>query len=91
MPVKYLDSRHAKESWHELLDTVAKGQIDIVITHHGKPLATMIRYEDYAVLLDELTRLREEKLELYQTMLASEPILRREWDTREEDAAWAGL
>jgi len=27
----------------------------------------------------------------YQTMIASEEILRREWDTPEEDAAWAHL
>ncbi|OIO91310.1 MAG: hypothetical protein AUK02_00045 [Anaerolineae bacterium CG2_30_58_95] len=29
--------------------------------------------------------------EAYQTMLASESILRKEWDTPEEDAAWANL
>ena len=27
----------------------------------------------------------------YATMLASETVLRREWDTPEEDAAWANL
>ena len=26
-----------------------------------------------------------------QTMLASEAVLRRDWDTPEEDAAWADL
>ncbi|MBE9171300.1 hypothetical protein IQ238_28670 [Pleurocapsales cyanobacterium LEGE 06147] len=29
--------------------------------------------------------------EAFQTMLASEAVLRREWDTPEEDAAWAHL
>ncbi len=27
----------------------------------------------------------------FQTMLASEAVLRRDWDTPEEDAAWAHL
>jgi hypothetical protein len=35
--------------------------------------------------------LRETISEPYQTMLASESILRREWDRPEEDAAWANL
>ena len=35
--------------------------------------------------------LREAKTESYQTMLASEPVLRRDWDRLEEDEAWAGL
>jgi hypothetical protein len=29
--------------------------------------------------------------EAYQTMLASERVLRRDWDLPEEDAAWANL
>jgi len=35
--------------------------------------------------------LRETVSEPYQTMLASESILRRDWDRTEEDAAWANL
>jgi hypothetical protein len=33
----------------------------------------------------------ESELESYHTMLASENVLRREWDTPEEDEAWAHL
>ena len=29
--------------------------------------------------------------ESFQTMLASEAVLRRDWDSPEEDAAWADL
>lgn len=29
--------------------------------------------------------------DVYETMLASEELLRRDWDTPEEDAAWASL
>jgi hypothetical protein len=35
--------------------------------------------------------LRETISESYQTMLASESVLRRDWDRPEEDAAWANL
>jgi len=35
--------------------------------------------------------LRETISEPYQAMLASESILRRDWDRPEEDAAWANL
>ncbi len=35
--------------------------------------------------------LRETISEPYQTMLASESILQRDWDRPEEDAAWANL
>ena len=38
----------------------------------------------------ELT-LRESVSEAYQTMLASEAVLRRDWDRPEEDEAWADL
>jgi hypothetical protein len=34
---------------------------------------------------------REGLSESLQTMLASEQVLRRDWDTPEEDAAWADL
>ncbi len=35
--------------------------------------------------------LHEPHAEGYQTMLASETVLRRDWDLPEEDAAWANL
>lgn len=46
----------------------------------------------YAVRLTNVKRmcvLKEQ--EVFQTMLASEAVLRREWDTPEEEAAWAHL
>jgi prevent-host-death family protein len=91
MSIKTLDSRTAGENWRDLLDSATSGLTDIVITRHGKPVTVMIRYKDYAALQDELIRLRTQKLEVYQAMLASEQVLRREWDTPEEDAAWANL
>ncbi len=33
----------------------------------------------------------EGQSDAYQTMLASEAVLRRDWDQPEEDAAWADL
>ncbi len=46
-----------------------------------------------AIVLEFVTALGERPLdsEAFQTMLASEAVLRRDWDTPEEDAAWAHL
>jgi prevent-host-death family protein len=90
MTVRTLESRAAREQWRDLLDAAA-GQTDIIITRYGKPMTAMIRYEDYLLLREELRKLRAEQSESYQTMLASENVLRREWETPDEDAAWADL
>ena len=52
--------------------------------------------EKLAVVLDFVAYLAERDAQLSgsearQTMLASEQVLRRDWDTPEEDAAWADL
>lgn len=91
MTVKTLESRAARENWRDLLDSATAGQADVIITRYGKPVTAMIRYEDYVALQDELLRLRAEQSEAYQTMLASESTLAKEWDSPEEDEAWADL
>lgn len=49
--------------------------------------------EELAMVLRFVTSLSERPAEsgALQTMLASEAVLRRDWDTPEEDAAWAHL
>lgn len=56
--------------------------------------------EKLAVVYDFVSYLSERELRLalkdrpseaYQTMFASEQVLKREWDTPEEDEAWADL
>lgn len=49
--------------------------------------------EKLAVVLDFVSYLadREHFSEAVQTMLASESVLRRDWDTPEEDEAWVHL
>ena len=39
----------------------------------------------------DLGPIAQESSGTYQTMLASESVLRRDWDQPEEDAAWANL
>lgn len=49
---------------------------------------------DFVAYLAERERnrlLEDEDSDAFQTMLASEAVLRRDWDTPEEDAAWAHL
>ena len=50
-------------------------------------------YDFVAYLSERELRLalKDRPSEAYQTMVASEQILIREWDTPEEDAAWADL
>ena len=45
------------------------------------------------VVLDFVSYLAERQLasESFQTMLASEPVLRRDWERSEEEAVWAHL
>ncbi len=49
--------------------------------------------EKLAVVYEFVNRLAEggDMSESYKTMLASEAVLRRDWDRPEEDAAWADL
>ncbi len=49
--------------------------------------------EKLAVVYDFVSYLAErgQGSEAFQTMLASEAVLRRDWDSPEEDAAWADL
>lgn len=91
MTTKTVESRAARENWRDLLDTTTAGQADVIITRYGKPVTVMIRYEDYVAVQEELVRLRAQQSEAYQTMLASESMLSREWNSPEEDEAWADL
>ena len=72
--------------------------VDVVVTRYNKPVVTMVSYEDYLIVQDELARRRTERKTLQQlegeslaTMIAAERVLAREWDTRVEDEAWADL
>ena len=49
--------------------------------------------EKLAAVYEFVSRLAErgERAESLNTMLASEAVLRRDWDRPEEDAAWADL
>jgi len=91
MTMRVLESRAARENWRDALDAATSGRADIVITRYGKPVTAMIRYEDYLAVQEELIKLRARQSEAYQTMLASEPALSTEWNSPEEDEAWADL
>jgi len=98
MAVKVFDSNQARNNWREMLDTVLTGETDVVITRYNKPVATIVAYEDYLAIRDELAKRRAERRarrqvasETLATMIASERVLAREWETPEEDEAWADL
>jgi prevent-host-death family protein len=98
MTVKTVDSNEARNNWREMLDTVMAQDVDIVVTRYNKPVVTMVSYEDYLIVQDDLVRRRAERKTRQQleseslaTMIAAERVLAREWDTPEEDEAWADL
>ncbi len=98
MGIKTVDSNQVRNNWREMLDMALSKEIDVVITRYNKPVATILDYEDYLSIRDELTKqrvqwkvqrqLQEESL---TTMLASEQVLARMWNTPEEDKAWQNL
>jgi hypothetical protein len=65
------------------------------ITERLQKLSTdklVVVYDFVSYLLDrETEQLQERSSEAFQTMLASEAVLRRVWDRPEEDIAWANL
>jgi len=92
MRIKTVDSNQARNNWREMLDMVLGKEIDVVITRYNKPVVTMLDYEDYLSIREELVKKRAQRQEeAFQTMLASERILAREWDTADEDEAWQNL
>lgn len=98
MSIKTIDSNQARNNWRELLDIAQNTNVDVVITRYNKPVVTVLDYEDYLSIQDELARQRllrqaqrQHQEEALTTMLASERVLVREWDTPEEDAAWKDL
>ena len=58
MNVTTIDSRDARTQWRTLLDDTATGKADAVITRYGKPVATLINYDDWLALQEELDDLR---------------------------------
>lgn len=98
MATKSLDSHQARNNWRDVLDTVLIEDTDVVITRYNKPLVALVAYEDYLSVRDALNRHRAERQlhrqqrgEAMATMLASEAVLARDWDTPEEDEAWRDL
>ena len=57
------------------------------------PEKLAVVYDFVSYLSERELRLafREKPSEAYQTMLASETLLQRDWDRPEEDEAWADL
>ncbi|HID54738.1 MAG TPA: type II toxin-antitoxin system Phd/YefM family antitoxin [Anaerolineae bacterium] len=62
MQVTKMSSREARAHWRDVLDTVDKGDADVIIERYGKPIATLIPFADYQALLAELEDLRDGRL-----------------------------
>jgi hypothetical protein len=71
-----------------LLNTSAKQQATIFASDENIPF-DWAQFLSITTFSREIPRMRYS--EAYQTMLASERILRVDWEQPEEDAAWADL
>lgn len=97
MTVTRFESSQAKNNWGKLLDAARTSGTDVVITRQNEPLVAMVAYEDYLAVQQALADYRAERhaqrlsTESFATLIASEKVLAREWDTPEEDEAWADL
>jgi prevent-host-death family protein len=98
MTVKMVDSRDARANWRDMLDLAQANDTDVVITRYNKPVVAVVAYEDYVAVQEELRKRRATRrarrrleAEAVATMIASERVLAKEWDTPEEDEAWANL
>ena len=88
-----------------IFDEVTREGVEYVLTRSDQPEAVIMRYDEFLELtegrkrkeilqqaLHQAKQLYEEPLgDAYNTMLASEQVLRQDWDSSEEDAAWADL
>jgi hypothetical protein len=67
------------------MQTIALAQIEERLRELSPEKLTVV-YDFVSFLVEQQRRSAS-----FQTMLASEAVLRRDWDSPEEDAAWADL
>jgi len=92
MTVATIDSVEARAQWRSILDTASNGNGDIVITRYGKPVATLIDYEDWLALQEELDDLRAARRAdvAFEEYLA-DPSTAVPWDEFRRELAAEGL
>lgn len=98
MPTKTINSKQARVHWSDTLQLAMSAGTDVIITRHNEPIVAVVAYEDYLAVRDFLHQQRAKRLpqdsrvqESRATMYATEAVLQKEWDTPEEDEAWADL
>ena len=86
----------SKKSYDMIIKFIEKGRIDIMQTVTLSQINEKVKLlppEKLEVVFDFVSYLVDQRMksESFQTMLASEAVLRRDWDRPEEDEAWADL
>jgi prevent-host-death family protein len=91
MTVSTLKSDVARNSWRDVLDQVAAGD-DVVIERYNKPIAALIRYEDYVALQEELDELRAaQRAQAALERWRRDPSTARPWEEVEAELIADGL
>ncbi len=85
-----------KKSYDMRIKFIGKGRLDIMRTVTLSQINEKVKLlppEKLEVVFDFVSYLIDQRMrsESFQTMLASEAVLRRDWDRPEEDEAWADL
>lgn len=98
MTTKTINSNQARVHWGDTLQLAMSAETDVIITRHNEPIVAVVAYEDYLAVRDFLhqQRVKRQRRDLRMresraTMYATEAVLQKEWDTPEEDEAWADL
>lgn len=98
MATKTINSNQARIHWRDTLQMAMSAEMDVIITRHNEPIVAVLAYEDYLTVREILHQQRANRQrqtnhirESRATMYATESVLEKEWDTPEEDEAWADL
>jgi prevent-host-death family protein len=80
-----LKSDEARNRWRDVLDEIAAGN-DVVIQRYNKPVAAMIRYEEYLALQEELEEFRlAKRAQAALEEWRRDPSTARSWEEVEAD------
>jgi prevent-host-death family protein len=84
--VKTLSSNEAKQRWGAVMDTVSRGENEIIVESHGKPKVAVISYEEFETF-QELRKKQRREEALRELQSIGKLIGDRNKDLTEEQVA----
>jgi prevent-host-death family protein len=84
--IKTLSSNEAKQRWGAVMDTVSRGENEVIVESHGKPKVAVISYEEFETF-QELRKKQRQQQALRELRLIGDLIGDRNNDLTEEQVA----